>query len=103
MWVLLSALLAVVSGRAAALPALQAEHRLPPDLVLPDTASIPGQRLADWGVDKFFSLWYIFALSDNVQVSSECQGRGGRADGSGGDCYSSALVTETRLFWISDK
>ena len=72
MRVTLSVVLAVTVTGAAALPAdLQAEHRLPPDLVLPDTASIPGQMLADWGVDKFFSLWYIFALSDNVQVSSE--------------------------------
>ena len=72
MWVLLSGVLAVTVAAAAALPTeLHAEHRLPPDLVLPDTASIPGQMLADWGVDKFFSLWYIFALSDNVQVSGE--------------------------------
>ncbi|XP_043243718.1 uncharacterized protein LOC122392661 [Amphibalanus amphitrite] len=73
MWVSLplSGVLAVLSVGAGALPALQAEHRLPPDLVLPDTASIPGQMLADWGVDKFFSLWYIFALSDNVEVSKD--------------------------------
>ena len=78
MRVLLAGVLAVMAAGAAALPTLQAEHRLPPDLVLPDTASIPGQRLADWGVDKFFSLWYIFALSDNVEVSSEYPARARR-------------------------
>ena len=67
-----SVVLAVTVTGVAALPTdLPAEHRMSPDLVLPDTASIPGENLTGWGVDKFFSLWRIFALSDNVQVSSE--------------------------------
>ncbi|XP_037085215.1 uncharacterized protein LOC119105805 [Pollicipes pollicipes] len=75
MRVLLAAVLAVAVAGGGAAPSasisLPAEHRLPAELVLPDTAHIPGQRLGEWGVDKFFSLWYIFALSDNVEVSKE--------------------------------